>query len=128
MVPMRVPILEVAPPHEPENARVGNERLRQNRFMGPRRVQILEVEAFHEHPIADCRLPIANCLEGRGSWSQCAFDKPWRLSINHRCFPRRFRATADWRETKSAVALNLWGKPCVHGPNAGPDFGGCPSP
>src|SRR6266516_6497934 len=37
-------------PHEPENARVGNERLRQNRFMGPRRVQILEVEAFHEPP------------------------------------------------------------------------------
>src|SRR5438093_741238 len=32
--------------------------------------------------IADCRLPIANCLEGRGSWSQCAVDKPWRLSMN----------------------------------------------
>src|SRR5213594_2477137 len=40
------------------------------------------------------------------------------LSMNHRCFPRRFRATTDWRETKSAVALNLRGKPCVHGPNA----------
>jgi len=48
--------------------------------------------------------------------------------MNHRCFPRRFRATADWRENKSVVALNLRGKPCVHGPNAGPDFGGCPSP
>ena len=31
--------------------------------------------------------------------------------MNHRCFPRRFRATADWRETKSAVALNLRGNP-----------------
>src|SRR6266446_6470320 len=38
--------------------------------------------------------------------------------MNHRCFPRRFRATTDWRETKSAVALNLRGKPCVHGPKA----------
>src|SRR5881396_840218 len=38
--------------------------------------------------------------------------------MNHRCFPRRFRATTDWRETKSAVALNLRGKPCVHCPNA----------
>src|SRR6266498_3791975 len=33
-------------------------------------------------PIANCQLPIANCLEGRGSWSQCAVDKPWRPPMN----------------------------------------------
>src|SRR5439155_25771132 len=46
------------------------------------------------------------------------FNVSARLSMNNRCFPRRFRATTDWRETKSVVALNLRGKPCVHGPNA----------
>src|SRR5947199_9479318 len=40
-------------------------------------------------PIANCQLPIANCLEGRGSWSQCAVDKPWRLSMNRPAYGRR---------------------------------------
>src|SRR6266516_2850217 len=50
--------------------------------MVPMRVRILEVAPLHEP--SDCRLPIANCLEGRGSWSQCAVDKPWRLFMNRR--------------------------------------------
>ena len=29
--------------------------------------------------------------------------------MNFPYFPHRFRATADWPESKSAVALNLWG-------------------
>src|SRR6266487_4278598 len=67
-----------------------------------------------------CRFSIAHCslliggVRFRGSMREDLLGRI--LSMNHRCFPRRFRATADWRETKSAVALNLWGKPCVHGP------------
>src|SRR6266516_7053971 len=63
-----------------------------------------------------CRFSIAHCslliggVRFRGSMREKCFRRI--LSMNHRCFPRRFRATADWRETKSAVALNLWGKSC----------------
>src|SRR6266516_246719 len=60
-----------------------------------------------------CRFSIAHCslliggVRFRGSMREKCFRRI--LSMNHRCFPRRFRATADWRETKSEVALNLWG-------------------
>ncbi|HYV30157.1 MAG TPA: glycosyltransferase, partial [Candidatus Binatia bacterium] len=77
------------PLHEPENARVGNERLRQNRFMGPRRVQILEVEAFHEPPgegeapaeptlehLEKISLPLAVTAGPAGSVSRPAVAQP----------------------------------------------------
>src|SRR5437773_12116306 len=48
MVPMRSR-KTVEAFHEPEKARVGNERLRQNRFMAPIHVRILEVSPTHEH-------------------------------------------------------------------------------
>ena len=46
---------------------------------------------------------------GIGMASTPNWERIGTMNSGDRRFPHRFRATSDWPEPKSAVALNLWG-------------------